>query len=125
MWDNETTFSNLQPLATGASANVVDVGTGDIALGEPVLLQLSLSPGAGGALTVTLESAKDAVMTAPVQRASWLVDASRVARAGVVLAAPLPSGCDRYLRLRYSGATGGAVTAGLVQSAHTAGMASI
>ncbi len=122
MWDNETTFSKRQPLADGASRNIVDAGPGDIGLGEPAYVQVSLTAGASGALTVTLETAKTEAMANSVQRARWLVDASRVARGGTVLAAPLPSGCDRYLRLRYSGASGGAVTAGLVQAANTGGM---
>jgi hypothetical protein len=122
MWDNETTFSNRQPLAEGASENIVDAGPGDIGAGEPVILQVSLSPGASGALTVTLETAKTEAMTAAVERVRWLVDAARAAKGGTVLAAPLPTGCDRYLRLRYSGATGGTVTAGLVQAAQTSGM---
>lgn len=123
MWDNELTFSNRQTLAAGNSDNTVDTGAGgDIALGEPVILQVSLSAGASGALTVALESAPDVTMAAPVKRAQWLVDAARVARGGVVLAAPLPSGCGRCLRLAYSGAAGGTVTAGLVQGAQTSGM---
>ncbi len=122
MWDNETTFSKLQPLAEGVSQRVVDAGPGDIGLGGPVYVQVSLSEGAGGALTVTLETSSSEDMAGAVQRCRWLVDAVRVARGGPVLAAPLPGGCDRYLRLHYSGAVGGAVTSGLVQAADTSGM---
>jgi hypothetical protein len=122
MWDNDTTFSKLQPLAEGVSQNVVDAGPGDIGLGEPVYVQVSLSSGASGALTVTLETSAAQDMASPVQRARWLVDASRVVRGGTVLAAPLPTGCGRYLRLHYSGAVGGSVTAGLVQAANTSEM---
>ncbi len=122
MWDNETAFSNRQPLAEGISQNVVDAGAADIGLGEPVYLQVSLSAGAGGALTVTLESAATEAMVNPVQRVRWLVDADRVARGGTVLAAPLPTGCCRFLRLHYAGAGGGTITAGLVQAAQTSGM---
>ncbi len=122
MWDNETTFSNRQPLAEGVSQNIVDAGPADIGPGEPVYLQVSLSSGASGALAVTLESAATEAMVNPVQRVRWLVDAERVARGGVVLAAPLPGGCYRFLRLHYSGAGGGTVTAGLVQAAQTSGM---
>ena len=122
MWDNETTFSNRQALTEGVSQNIVDAGPDDIGLGEPVYLQVSLSAGAGGPLTVTLESSDSEAMGSPVQRVRWLVDAARVAKGGTVLAAPLPTGCDRYLRLHYAGASGGTVTAGLVQAAQTAGM---
>ena len=123
MWDNETTFSNLQPLFDGASQHIVDAGPDDIGLGEPVYLQVSLGAGASGALTVAVESSDQADMSGSVQRVRYLVDAARVARGGTVLAAALPTGCGRYLQLQYSGATGGTVTAGLVQGAQTAGLA--
>ena len=48
--------------------------------------------------------------------------AARVKRGGVVLVAPLPTGCKRYLRLAYSGPASGKVTAGLVESPQTSGM---
>ncbi|MDR1744883.1 MAG: hypothetical protein LBS30_03925 [Planctomycetota bacterium] len=122
MWDNETTFSDRQTLADGLSDNIVDAGPDDIGLGEPVYLQLSLGAGAAGDLAVTVESSDAPDMTGAVNLVRYQVGAAAVARGGVVLAAPLPTGCGRYLRLRYSGAGGGTVTAGLVQGAQTAGM---
>ncbi len=122
MWDNETTFSNKQPLADGPSDNIVDAGPDDIGLGEPIYLQIALGAGAAGELAVTVESSGAEDMAGAVGLARYLVDAAVVARGGVVLAAPLPTGCGRYLRLRYAGASGGTVTAGLVQGAQTSGM---
>ena len=61
-------------------------------------------------------------MTAPTVVARYKVAAETVVRGGVVLAAPLPTGCRRYLRLVYSGPADGRVTAGLVEGAQTSGM---
>jgi hypothetical protein len=122
MWDIDTTFSTRQTLEDGPSDNIVEAGPDDLGLGDPVYLQVSLGRGASGSLTVTLESSDDADMAGAVDRATYLVDAPVVVRGGTVLAAPLPTGCGRYLRLRYAGATGGAATAGLGQAAQTSGM---
>lgn len=122
MWDYETTFSNRQTLATAASENIVDIGPDDAGRGEAVYLQVALSSGASGTLTVTLETADSEDMTGGVDRAVYLVDAGVVAKGGVVLAAPLPTGCGRFARLAYAGASGGTVTAGIVQAPQTNGM---
>lgn len=122
MWDKETTFSNLQTLAEADSENVVDTGGDDLGLGEPVYLQVAVGKGATGSLTVAVKTAAVAAMTGAMTLAQYTVAADAVARGGVVLAAPLPTGCKRYLRLRYSGAAGAKVTAGLTQGAQTSGM---
>ncbi|MCD7896435.1 MAG: hypothetical protein LUG50_07125 [Planctomycetaceae bacterium] len=124
MWDYETIFSDNQKLETEntTSGNILDVGPKDIAPGEPVVLQISLDRGGDSALTVTVESAGDAAMSDAVDRVVYLVDAERVRAGGVVLAAPLPSGCGRFLRLKYTGGVGATVVAGLVQAAQTSGM---
>lgn len=122
MWDFESVFSDKQPLAAGDSVNVVDVGPGDIGPGEPVILQVSLSGGATGELDLTVEASDASDMSQSVKLARYIVPAARAERGGVVLAAPLPSGCKRYLRLSYAGASGGTVTAGLVSGAQTNGM---
>ncbi len=124
MWDYETIFSDNQKLDSEntTSSNILDVGPKDIAPGEPVVLQISLDRGGNSALTVTVESANDAAMSDAVDRVVYLVDADRVKDGGVVLAAPLPSGCGRFLRLKYAGGVGATVVAGLVQAAQTSGM---
>jgi hypothetical protein len=122
MWDNENIFSDRQTLAAASSQNIIDSGGDDLGLGEPLYLQVALSGGGSGALTVTVNTADDAGMTDAVAVATYPVAAARVAGGGVVLAAPLPTGCRRFLRLAYSGASGGLVTAGLVQAAQTSGM---
>ncbi|MCC8190793.1 MAG: hypothetical protein LIP77_09210 [Planctomycetes bacterium] len=122
MWDYETTFSERQVLGDVISDNTVDVGADDIGLGEPVYVQVSLSAGCQGELTVAVETGDSADMAGCRTLAEYLVDERNVVRGGTVLAAPLPTGCGRYLRLQYSGAEGGRVTAGLVQAAHTSGL---
>lgn len=123
MWDKSTTFSDKQTLASGAnSENVVDAGPDDIALGAPVYLQLSLAGAPATELTVDVQTADTAAMTTPTVVARFKVAAATVARGGVVLAAPLPTGCRRYLRLSYTGPVSGKVTAGLVEGAQTSGM---
>lgn len=119
MWDNETTFSLQQTLSDADSANIVDAGPDDLGLGEPVYLQVSLTKGATGDLTIAVETSDSADMSGSVQLVRYLVESSVVSGGCTVLAAPLPTGCKRYLRLHYSGASGGKVTAGLVQGAQT------
>ncbi len=121
MWDLDTTFSDKQTLSATASVSdkIVDAGQKDIGLGEAVYLQVALGKGAATALTVTVESSDNPALTGAVDRVTYLIDAERVQAGGVVLAAPLPSGCDRYLRLAYSGAAGAKITAGLVQAAQS------
>lgn len=122
MWDHETTFSDRQILVEGNSDNTVDIGPDDAGLGEPVYLQVSLTPGGSGTLAVNLNASDSSGMANAVRVAQYLVESATVAKGGTVLAAALPTGCKRYLRLSYSGATGGRVTAGLVQGAQTSGM---
>lgn len=122
MWDNEATFSNRQILADANSDSIVDVGGDDVGLGEPVYLQVSLTRGTSGSLAVNLDTSDSPGMGDAVRIVQYLVAADTVAKGGTVLAAPLPTGCKRYLRLSYSGASGGWVTAGLVQGAQTSSM---
>ena len=122
MWDIETTFSDRQALAAGVSDSIVDGGGDDLGLGEPVYLQVSLTPGATGALSVTLETSDSAAMTAADDLAVFTVAEATVKKGGTVLSAAVPTGCKRYLRLAYAGASGGKVTAGLVAGAQTSGM---
>lgn len=122
MWDNETTFSTRQNLSEGKSENIVCAGPDDAGIGEPLYLQIALSRGVTGSLTIGVDSSDSPDMTGAVERVRYLVDSERVEKGGVVLAAPLPSGCGKYLQLSYSGASGGVVTAGLVQAPQTSGM---
>lgn len=122
MWDNETTFSDRQILTDGKSENIIAAGPDDIGLGEPVYLQVSVGDGASGSLTIGVDSASTSDMADAVERVRFLIDANRVAKGGVILAAPLPTGCGNFLQLTHSGASGGVITAGLVQSPQTSGM---
>ncbi|MCD8349906.1 MAG: hypothetical protein LUC93_04760 [Planctomycetaceae bacterium] len=122
MWDAETMFSNDQALADAESDNIVDTGPKDAGKGHPLYLQVSTTSGASGALTVTLKTSNSADMSGAVTVATFIAPAERVAEGGVVLAAPIPSGCKRYLQLAYAGASGGGVSSGLVLGAHTANL---
>ncbi|MCC8180806.1 MAG: hypothetical protein LIP23_07860 [Planctomycetes bacterium] len=123
MWDKETMFSDKQALTDGAvSTSVVDAGPDDIGLGGPIYLQVALSNASEAELTVTVNTADAETMANPVDVAVYKVPAATAARGGIVLAAPMPTGCRRYLRLAYAGQAAGTVTAGLVESAQTSGM---
>lgn len=122
MWDAENMFSNDQPLAAGASDNIIDTGAADAGKGKPLYLQVNVSGGTSGALTVTLNASASPDMSGVRKVADYQIQAGKVARGGVVLAAPLPTGCLRYLRLAYAGASGGTVTAGLTLGAETSQM---
>jgi hypothetical protein len=119
MFDAENLFSHNQTLADGPSANIVDCGVKEVGTGQPVLLAVILSDGASGGLAVTLVTGSDSELSDEREAASFIVPADRVEMGGTVLTATLPGGCDRYLRLEYAGASGGTVTAGLVQGAET------
>ncbi len=122
MWDNELIFSNKQLLADADSENLIDTGGPEAGLGGTVQLQVSLSSGCTGELAISLDSSNSPVMANAVRVVQYIVDEPRVAKGGVVLAAPLPTGCKRFVRLKYAGASGGYVTAGLTMNAQTAGI---
>ena len=122
MWDKETTFSDNEVLVAGDSANIVDLGGDDIGNGTPVYLQVSLSAGASGSLVVNVNTDDDPAMSGAVRVVQYIVPADKVARGGVVLAAPLPSGCKQYVRLSYADASGGRITAGLTLGVQSNGM---
>lgn len=122
MWDAETLFSDEQALAAADSDNIVDAGAADIGKGHPVYLAVNVGAGASGDLAVTLKTSDADDMTGAVDVAEYTVPTAGVEKGGVVLSAPLPTGCKRYLRLAYAGATGGVVTAGLVLGAETSQM---
>ncbi len=119
MWDSETLFSDDQTLAAGDSDNIVHV-SGDIGGGNPVVLQVNTSGGAsGGDLVVVLKTSSLASMAGAKEIARYTVPVAKAATGGVVLAATVPTGCQNFLQLSYSGATGGTITAGLVLAAQT------
>ena len=125
MWDAENLFSDEQALAAGNSDNIVDTGVNEIGRGQSILLNAVLSGGASGNLVVTVnaaDAATSSALTSPQAVATFIVPSDRVARGGSVLVASLPTGCKRFLRLGYAGASGGTITAGLVQGAETSQM---
>lgn len=119
MWDAETMFSNEQTLAAADSTNVVDVGPPDAGKGRPLYLTVSVGGTATGDLTVTVKTADVDAMTGAATLTVYTVPSALVEKGGVVLAAPLPTGCKQFLRLAYAGVTTGTVTAGLTLGAET------
>ena len=122
MWDAENMFSVAQTLAGADSTNVVDVGIGDAGKSAGVFLNVLVSPGSAGTLTVTVKTSDAADMSGAVEVAKYTVSADKLERGGDVLTADLPTGCKRYLRLTYAGGSGGTVTAGLNWGGQTNGM---
>lgn len=120
MWDAQNMFSDDQTLANAESDNIVDTGPKDSGKGHPLYLQVTTTAGASGDMEVELLTSDDAAMASAVTAATFVAPAARLAKGGVVIAAPLPAGCKRYLQLQYSGGAGGTVSAGLVLGAHTA-----
>lgn len=119
MFDRQNMFSHDQALAVGDSTDVIDAGIDEIGRGQPIYLTVIGSGGATGALTVTVKTSSSADMSGAVKVVEFTVSAERMAKGGTVLSAPLPTGCKRYLRLAYAGATGGTISAALALGAET------
>jgi hypothetical protein len=121
--DYENMFSKDQAVtATGASPNTVDLGPGDAGPSERASLFVSAWPAFSGTGTLTINlQTSDAVgtdgsLTDPVTIAGYAVSNDALAAGGKLMAARLPHGCKRYLRLNYavSGSIAdGKLTAGL------------
>lgn len=123
MWDADNMFSNQQAVAaTGKSGNTVAVPPHDAGKGRPVILEVMIAdPVGAGTMTVEVETADNAAMTGAKVIAKHDLDNATLMRGGSVLAAALPTGCLRYLRLAYviGGTFSAKVTAGLVNGAQT------
>lgn len=115
------TFSDGQAITAGASTNVIDLGplgggnTGrQIGAGTPLYIALVFPTALVGALAV-------AIQTSDSDASGWVtVSTTTVAEAdapaGTKIAVPVPSsGLKRFVRLNYSGGTGGTIWAGIVQ----------
>ena len=122
--DYENMFSKDQAVtATGGSTSSVDLGPGDAGPSERVSLFVTANPAFTGAGTIAVEVqtsgavAANGDLTSPATIASYAVSNANLAAGGKLLAARLPHGCKRYLRLNYvvSGTiAAGKITAGLV-----------
>lgn len=122
--DKENMFSEGQAVtATALSTNIVELGGGDAGSSE----EISLFVNAGAAYTGTgtiavsiltaaaLNPAGDA-LDSPVTLATYPVGNEALTSGGKLLAARLPHGCKRYLRLNYAVTgtlSGGNILAGL------------
>jgi len=117
--DYANMFSKDQAVtATAASTSTVDIGLGDAGQSERLSLFVIAVPAFTGAgtLSVDLQTA-DASGGTFATIASFAVGNDVLIKGGKLLAARLPHGCKRYLRLNYT-VTGslaaGKLTAGLV-----------
>lgn len=129
--DYANMFSKDQAVtATALSASTVDIGPGDAGPSEQASLFVSASTAYTGAGTLTVELhtadavAADGSLTGPVTIASYAVPNARLTAGGKLVAARLPHGCKRYLRVNYAVAgtiAAGKITAGLVWDAQSDG----
>lgn len=124
MFDRENMFSMKQALtATAVSTDTVFVGEGDAGPGQDLILEIDATKNTGGAsLAVAVQTADDAAMTTPVVLATFTIAAAVLAKGGPVLAAPLPPGMKRFLRLNYTVTgtpVGLSVTSGIVLAGQT------
>ncbi|MDR1242319.1 MAG: hypothetical protein LBM00_06020 [Deltaproteobacteria bacterium] len=121
--DHENMFSRGQAFtATAGSTNSVDLGPGDAGPAERLSLFVNVDTAFTGAGTIAVEAhtaeaaAADGTLTSPETLAIFPLANAALTAGGKVLAARLPHGCKRYLRLKYtvSGTlAGGSLTAGL------------
>lgn len=120
--DAQNTFSKEQAVtATAASANTLDLGRGDHGPSERISLVVYAKGYTAGAATVELQTSDIAnaagVLTTPVTIASFPVSEDALKAGGMIVAARLPHGLKRYVRLNYKMSPAGAdgtLTAGLV-----------
>lgn len=118
--DYENMFSKDQAVtATANSTNTIDLGPGDAGPSERISLFITADPAFTGAGTIAvgLQTADNDTMASAVTIATYAVGNDALTAGGKLVAARLPHGCKRYLRLAYT-VTGtvaaGKVTAGLV-----------
>ena len=124
MWDKQNLFSDGQAVAAANSDNIIDAGPGDAGKSDVVMVA-SVSKGVSGNLAIALATAAAATSTAltsPKTIAVYTIPADRLAKGGDILKTFLPTGCKRFLRLGYSGASGGTITAGINKGPQTNGM---
>ncbi|MDR2488769.1 MAG: hypothetical protein LBD42_04680 [Desulfovibrio sp.] len=119
--DYDNMFSKDQAVtATSGSTSTVDLGPGDAGPSERVsLFVTSSTPFTGtGSLAVELHTSNavggDGSLTSPATIASYAVVNSKLTAGGKLLAARLPHGCKRYLRLNY--VVTGTIAAGKITS---------
>lgn len=121
--DKQNMFSQAQAVtATADSTDAVDLGPGDAGPSERLSLFATCDPPftGGGTMRVDLKTADDVDgsgnLTSPVTIAEYPVANAALLEGGKIVAARLPHGCKRYLRLSYavSGSIAdGTITAGL------------
>ncbi len=117
------TFSDSQAIAAGPSTNVIDLGplTGgnlnrQIGAGVPLYTAFAFPTSLVGALTVSLQTSDSDAAGATWTTVGTANIAVADGKAGSKFAMGLPvTGLKRYLRLNYSGGTGGTIWAGMVR----------
>ena len=122
IFDAQNTFSKDQAVtATALSTNTLDLGRGDHGPSERISLVVCANGYTAGAGSVELQTAdvaaSDGALTSPTVIASFPVTADVLKAGGRIVAARLPHGLKRYVRLNYNMSTngaGGTLTAALV-----------
>ncbi|MDL2315707.1 hypothetical protein LJC59_01300 [Desulfovibrio sp. OttesenSCG-928-A18] len=123
--DKENMFSMAQAVtATALSTDLIDLGAGDIGPSEDISLFVHAGTAFTGAGTITVNvltsgalNAAGNALDSAVTLASFPVSNAALLAGGKLVAARLPHGCQRYIRLNYtvSGTVAdGTITAGLV-----------
>ncbi|MCC8189346.1 MAG: hypothetical protein LIP77_01745 [Planctomycetes bacterium] len=116
MTDKQLCFSEDQALASGAeSENVLDIGPGDLGLGNNISLFASVKGAPASDLEVVIMTSGTADKSDPQKVAAYHATAADMLAGGKVIDARVPTGCRRYLWLEYNGVTGGTVFAGLAK----------
>ena len=123
IFDSTNLFSDAQVLTgTAASSNVIDTGVAsDLGKGTPIPLLIQVVSAITGTLTVAVQVDDNAAFSSPktVTSAAFAATAPAGAQSAINY---IPLGTDeRYVRLNYTGATGGAVTAGVTKGNQTNG----
>lgn len=118
MTDKQLMFSEEQALTDGAlSDNIVRVGPGDVGVGNNMSFFAAVNGATGPLTAVVMTGDMEDMSDAAELPVDYKASAAKVALGGVVIRGRLPAGCKTYLRIKFNGAAGGVVTAGLVKDA--------
>lgn len=114
--DQNCIFSDKQAVsASGASTHIVDQGAaGDARTGLYAVVRVDESFQGVSALTASLETADTEDFSSPKTLLSVTAQQAQLAKDAVLLAAPVPMGALRFLRVNYS--VTGSGTAGKVSA---------
>lgn len=108
-------FDKVKVTATNNGNTIANIGGGDAHDPLFIVVHASTAITAASGCTATLETADDDKFSSnKVAVAKYTLPASKK---GLLLAAKLPYGMKKFIRLTVEGATGGEITAGLTATA--------